>query len=47
MNEEYRMKEQEFMNSHDALCENVAPSLCDCSMCPTRELCKWLEDNYA
>lgn len=45
MTEEYRRKEQEFVNRHDSLCEDEAPDLCDCSQCPTRELCKWLEDN--
>ena len=46
MTEEYRQKEQEFMNRHDFLCEDVSPELCDCSVCPTRELCKWLYDNH-
>lgn len=44
--EEYRRKEQEFMDCHDSLCEDVSPDLCDCSMCPTRTLCKWLCDNH-
>ena len=43
--EEYLRKEQEFMDRRDALCEYVPPTLCDCSACPTRDLCKWLEDN--
>lgn len=46
MIEEYRKKEQEFMDRHDSLCEDVSPSQCDCSACPTRELCKWLYDNH-
>lgn len=46
MTEEYREKEQEFMDRHDSLCEDVSPSQCDCSACPTRELCKWLYDNH-
>lgn len=43
--EEYLRKENEFMDRHDSICEDVAPDLCDCSACPTRDLCKWLEDN--
>lgn len=42
MNEEYRQKEQEFERQTDSLCENISPALCDCSACPTRELCSWL-----
>lgn len=38
--EEYLRKEKEFMDRHDSLCEDVAPDLCDCSVCPTRDLCK-------
>lgn len=33
------------MDRHDSLCEDVSPLLCDCSKCPTRELCQWLEEN--
>lgn len=44
--EEYRRKEQEFADRHDSLCEDVSPDMCDCSKCPTRELCKWLYDNH-
>ena len=47
MTEEYRRKEQEFMARHDALCENVSPSLCNCSECPTRELCEWLDAQFS
>lgn len=43
--EEYIKMEQAFAARNDSLCENVSPSLCDCSKCPTYELCKWLEDN--
>ena len=43
--EEYLRKEKEFMDRNDSICEYVAPDLCDCSVCPTRDLCKWLEDN--
>lgn len=46
MLEEYRRKEDEFMERHDSLCENTSPLLCDCSQCPTRDLCKWLEENH-
>lgn len=45
MTEEYRRKEQEFMGRHDSLCEDVSPFECDCSKCPTKELCDWLCDN--
>lgn len=44
---EYAMKEAEFLARTDALCENVSPSLCDCSMCPCADLCKWLCDNVS
>lgn len=27
--------------------EKVSPSLCDCSMCPCADLCKWLCDNVS
>lgn len=47
MTEEYRRKEQEFMARHDSLCENVSPSLCNCSECPTRELCEWLDAQFS
>ena len=43
--EEYLRKEKEFMVRHDSLCEDYPPDLCDCSACPTRDLCKWLDDN--
>ena len=45
MLEEYRRKEQEFIERHDSLCETVSPDRCNCSACPTQELCKWLCDN--
>ena len=44
--EEYRRKEQEFTERHDSLCESTPPEQCDCSKCPTSELCKWLCDNW-
>lgn len=34
---EYQAKEAEFMARTD--------SLCDCSKCPTRDLCRWLDEN--
>lgn len=43
--EEYLKMEQEFANRVDALCEDISPSLCDCSKCPACGLCKWLEEN--
>ena len=43
--DEYFAKEAEFARRHDSLCENISPALCDCSKCPTRDLCKWLEEN--
>ena len=43
--EEYRRKEQEFADRHDSLCEDVPHDMCDCSKCPTRELCKWLYES--
>ena len=46
MTEEYRRKEQEFMDRHDSLCEDTPPQLCDCSVCPTRDLCKWLHEYH-
>ena len=46
LSEEYRRKELEFAARHDSLCENVSPSLCDCSKCPTRELCEWLDVHF-
>lgn len=46
MLEEYMRKEEEFAERHDSLCENTSPLLCDCSKCPTRDLCKWLEENH-
>ena len=42
MNDEYRQKELEFFQRHDSLCEDISPDRCDCSKCPTRELCEWL-----
>ena len=45
MTEEYRRKELEFMERTDSLCENTPIHLCDCSKCPTHDLCKWLCDN--
>ena len=45
MTEEYRCKELEFMERTDSLCENTPIHLCDCSKCPTHDLCKWLCDN--
>lgn len=44
MNEEYRQKEQEFVNT-PALCDHVPPAQCDCSKCPALGLCKWLDEN--
>ena len=45
MTEEYKQKELEFMSRTDSLCEDTPIHLCDCSKCPTRDLCKWLCDN--
>ena len=45
MTEEYRRKELEFMERTDSLCEDTPIHLCDCSKCPTHDLCKWLCDN--
>ena len=42
---EYLQKEQEFIERTDSLCENTPVHLCDCSQCPTQELCKWLSDH--
>ena len=42
MTEEYREKELEFAQRDGSLCEGISPDLCDCSRCPTRELCNWL-----
>ncbi len=39
---EYQMMERKFLATTDALCENVSPAKCNCSMCPERELCEWL-----
>lgn len=44
--EEYLIKEKEFADQHNSLCENTSPSLCDCTKCPTKDLCQWLEDHY-
>lgn len=44
--EEYLRKEKEFADRKDSLCENLPPEQCDCSKCPTKDLCKWLEDNW-
>jgi len=46
MTDEYRKKEQEFADRRDSLCENVSPDLCNCSECPTRELCGWLDEHF-
>lgn len=40
--EDYRAAEAVFMTDPRALCENVIISECDCSQCPTRELCEAL-----
>lgn len=45
MKEEYQRREREFMECHDSLCETIVPEHCDCSACPTRELCNWLCEN--
>lgn len=45
MYEEYRKREQAFMDRHDALCEDVPPAQCNCSQCPAQGLCKWLHEN--
>ena len=45
MTEEYKQKELEFMARTDSLCEDTQIHLCDCSKCPTHDLCKWLCDN--
>ena len=42
---EYKDKEDEFFLRTDSLCEDKSPMLCDCSKCPTQELCKWLDEN--
>ena len=42
MNDEYRQKELEFLQRQDSLCEDIRIDLCDCSQCPTRDLCNWL-----
>ena len=39
---DYRAAEAVFMADPRALCENVIISECDCSQCPTRELCEAL-----
>lgn len=44
--EEYLNMEKEFADSSDSLCENTPPQMCDCSKCPTRELCERLEAMY-
>lgn len=40
--DEYRERENEFMQRTDALCENKPAYECDCSACPCRELCEYL-----
>lgn len=42
---EYLRKEKEFAVRSDSLCENTPPDQCDCSKCPTKDLCKWLVDH--
>ena len=44
--EEYLRREKEFADRHDSLCEHKLPYQCDCSQCPTKELCDWLDDNW-
>lgn len=43
--EEYLEKEREFIGRNDALCENSQPHLCDCTICPVKDLCEWLHRN--
>ena len=47
--EEYKILEAEFASRTDALCEDQAPSMCDCSKCPCKDLCDrlHLETPYA
>lgn len=40
---EYALKERLFEARTDALCENVPPHKCDCTRCPARDLCAWLD----
>lgn len=42
--EEYKRREAEFIARTDALCEDIEPAKCDCSKCPCRELCEWLDN---
>ena len=35
--------EKEFFDNENSLCENKSPKECDCSKCPTRQLCQDLE----
>ena len=36
---EYRAKEDAFAEAQGALCENVSPLLCNCSICPLKAMC--------
>ena len=43
--EEYKLREQEFIARDDALCESTNPRECDCTKCPCKDLCDYLENN--
>ena len=43
--EEYKLREAEFMARTDALCEVVNPLECDCTRCPCKEQCDFLNEN--
>lgn len=40
--EDYKKLETAFLNAPGSLCEETDPRQCDCSRCPTRDLCRAL-----
>lgn len=38
----YREIELVFIDDNRSLCENKSSNECDCTICPTKEICDWL-----